>query len=260
MQYAADINALICNNSIKNGGKFIQWYEKQNEDMRIFTVKVRSEKAGMAPGVYTTLHIPPIEQINYRSRRYVGALAELLRGFLPQKGAVLAAGLGSPYITADSLGPKTVTGLLVTRHLIKYGAAKGLSLRSVAAVSAGAEAASGISTAEILQSAVKVVKPAAVICIDSLCTDDICRLGSTVQISTAGITAGESVRLDSSVLGCPVIGLGVPTVLKSAGDGLMLTTKNAELLVRRAAGLISQALNTALQKSLTAQEIQTLLL
>lgn len=269
MQYTTDIKALICNNSIKNGGKFIKYHEKQSGDISIFTVEVSKEQADVKPGVYTTVHLPPIEQLNYKSKKYIEVLSGVIKHFLPrfplpgktlQSQTVLCAGLGSAYITADSLGPKTLTGLLATRHLINCKAAEGLCLRPVAAVCPAPQATSGISADEMIKSISDTIKPAAVVCIDSLCTEDICRLGTTVQISTAGITAAESVSVDSGLLGCPVIGIGVPTVLKSRKDTLMLTHKNADLLVRRAAGLVSQALNAALQPGLCTEEINNLLL
>ena len=53
---------------------------------------------------------------------------------------------------------------------------------------------------------------------DSLATSSVKRLGASYQLTTAGIAPGSGVggdkpRIDKSVLGVPVVAIGVPTVL-----------------------------------------------
>ncbi|MDE6302553.1 MAG: GPR endopeptidase, partial [Clostridia bacterium] len=57
-----------------------------------------------------------------------------------------------------------------------------------------------------------------VILIDSLATSSISRVGTSFQISTAGISPGGGIgqdkqRIDRSVLGVPTIAIGVPLML-----------------------------------------------
>ncbi|MCX4303893.1 MAG: GPR endopeptidase [Clostridia bacterium] len=77
---------------------------------------------------------------------------------------------------------------------------------------------------------VENVKPKLLIVIDSLCSKNIDRISSSIQISDTGIVPGAGVgntraELSEKTLGIPVIALGVPTVVEAAtitSDGLDL--------------------------------------
>ena len=83
---------------------------------------------------------------------------------------------------------------------------------------------------EIVKGIVENVKPKLLVVIDSLCSKNIDRISSSIQISDTGIVPGAGVgntreELSEKTLGIPVIALGVPTVVEAAtitSDGLDL--------------------------------------
>ena len=217
----------------------------------------------------------------------VQVLSEEIKRLLPKYGTVLVAGLGNEKITPDALGPRAADYILASRHINGELAKKiGLEgLRSVAAVVPGVLGKTGIETAEILEGTVKKIKPSAVIAIDSLASRKLERLGATVQLADSGISPGSGIgnrrnAIDSSSLGVPVIAIGVPTVvdaatmtmdileshdslsdefkkhIASSSQGrMMVTPKEIDLVIERAAKFVAMGINLALQPQLKAEEI-----
>ena len=153
------------------------------------------------------------------SRVVVARLAHTLSGMLPELGAVLVIGLGNRRITADSLGPRVVDGVLVTRHMRESmpPSLKG-RLRSVSAVAPGVLGVTGIETAEIVGGIVDRVKPEAAVVVDALAARETSRICTTLQVSDTGIQPGSGVcnhrlGLSQETLGIPVIAVGVPMVV-----------------------------------------------
>ncbi len=66
-------------------------------------------------------------------------------------------------------------------------------------------------------SAKKIVKPTVIIAIDSLATNDIAKVGKSIQITNVGLIPGSGVGnsrkiLTSKSLGVPILAIGVPLV------------------------------------------------
>ena len=104
-------------------------------------------------------------------------------------------GLGNEYITPDSLGPKVISNIEITRHVIKYlpeYVEEGT--RPISAISPGVLGTTGIETLEILEGIVNNVKPKLLIVIDALASRSIERISSTIQLSDTGIVPGAGVR------------------------------------------------------------------
>lgn len=138
--------------------------------------------------------------------------------------SILIVGLGNEYVTPDSLGPKVVSSVDVTRHLLKY--AKEYvdpGTREISSLSPGVLGTTGIETFEIISSVVNKINPGLIIVIDSLASMSVLRVGKTIQLSNTGITPGAGVgnkreTLDKKSLGVPVIAIGVPTVVDLRND------------------------------------------
>ena len=152
----------------------------------------------------------------------VDRLAKPLAGMLPELGAVLVIGLGNRRITADSLGPRVVDGVLVTRHMRENTPAslKG-RLRAVSAVAPGVLGVTGMETAEVVRGIVEHTRPEAVIAVDALAARETARICTTMQIADTGIQPGSGVGnhrlgLNEESLGVPVIAVGVPMVVYAA--------------------------------------------
>ena len=136
---------------------------------------------------------------------------------------ILVAGLGNPAMTPDAIGPGTVNRMTVTRHLLAYdqGLFAALGCCELSAISPGVLGQTGMEAAELVKCAVDLVNPHLVVAIDALAAADCNRLSSTVQLSDSGISPGSGIgnrrtAINSATMGCPVIGVGVPTVVDSS--------------------------------------------
>lgn len=151
-------------------------------------------------------------------------LGEELKRIAPvnKDSTTLVVGLGNWNVTPDSLGPKTITHLMITRHVFEYlpdQVDEGVS--PVCAVSPGVLGITGIETGEIIEGIVSKVKPDRVIAVDALASRKMERISATIQVADTGISPGSGVgnkrkELSHATLGIPVIAIGVPTVVDAA--------------------------------------------
>ena len=176
-------------------------------------------------GTYITIEFEDIT--NYEDRVEVSnQLCIEIRNILndlniKDKDKCLIIGLGNANSTADSLGPKVVDKVLVTRHLFELNTLVKEGIRCVSAISPGVMASTGIETLDIIHSLVAKIKPDFIIVIDSLASLSIDRLNKTIQITDTGINPGSGVgnnrkEISKDNLGIPVIAVGVPTVVYSS--------------------------------------------
>lgn len=202
---------------------------RSDEKIKVTHVKVTNsdaaEKLGKPMGNYITVEIGDMNREDDEIfERGADAVAEELKKILkiPKNSPVLVVGLGNRYITPDSIGPKTVKKLLVTRHITSQFAGEySFSLRPVSAVAPGVSALTGIETSEIISGIVNLIKPSLIIAVDALASRSLKRLGTTVQIADTGITPGSGVgnhrhALTKDSMGIPVIAVGVPMVTDAA--------------------------------------------
>lgn len=140
----------------------------------------------------------------------------------PGARCVLIACLGNPRITPDSLGPCTARALEVTRHvqLLDPGVFSRFGKGALCAVVPGVLGDTGIEAAELVRGAARVVGAELVIAVDALAASSPDHLGAVVQICDHGLRPGAGagnrrMPIDAHSMGCPVISLGVPTVIDS---------------------------------------------
>lgn len=252
---------------------------------RITEIEIDSDEHGAAighgMGHYLTLESPHLHHDTPQLRAQAAELADELRHFLPE-GAVLIAGLGNAEITPDALGPQTAARVLATRHLRQElrenepDTAFLRALRPVSVLANGVLGQTGIETAELIDALKKTVQPECIIAVDALACSDLSRLGTTVQISDAGISPGSGVQnrraeLSCKTLGIPVIALGVPTVvdlhtiIRQAGaeapaelPNMMVTPRNIDKLMHHAAKLLALGINLALHPQLSFEDAEAL--
>lgn len=200
-----------------------------DEDIKITRVRVTTpagEKAiGKPMGNYITLEIPGLR--NNDQELYENtckALAKELSSILDlgEKTMTLVVGLGNWNVTPDALGPKVVSSMMVTRHLLEYLPDQvDEGVRPVCAVAPGVLGITGIETGEIVKGIIDRIKPNYVIAIDALASRRMDRVNTTIQIADTGISPGSGVgnkrmELSKATLGIPVIAIGVPTVVDAA--------------------------------------------
>lgn len=174
---------------------------------------------------YTTVHLPPRGALvgERDAERAVAALLD--RAALrqaPGASCVLVACLGNARITPDSLGPCTARELLVTRHVqvLDPVAFSHFGKGALCAVTPGVLGDTGVEAAELVRGAVREVGAELVIAVDALAASSPAHLGEVVQICERGLRPGSGVGnrrvpIDAHSVGCPVISVGVPTVIDS---------------------------------------------
>ena len=258
--------------------------------MEITWVRIDSPEAakrlGKAQGVYWTLTHPRLPALSPEDRMTVAKeVGQMLRLLLPPKGDVLVLGLGNRRMTADALGDRVVSGILVTRHL-KEG-----RLRGVCAMAPGVLGVTGVETAELACAMTERLHPAAVVVIDALAAMETSHICTTIQLTDTGISPGSGVGnhragITSDRLQVPVIAVGVPMVVyastivrdalcrilsyenpeesasamarelaSGASEDLVVTPRNIDELVQGLADMLALAINTALQPECTMEEL-----
>ena len=218
--------------------------EEINENIKVERVKITNESGEKAIGKpienYITIDVKELkiaqdEDIEKAAETLANELKKIVDMHVDKQGEVLVVGLGNIYVTPDSLGPKVINEIEVTRHIIKYlpqYVEEGT--REVSAVSPGVLGTTGIETVEILKGIVDNVKPKLVIVIDALASRSIERISSTVQISDTGIVPGAGVgntrnEISKKTLGIPVIAIGIPTVVETA----VLVNDSLDLFIKK---------------------------
>ena len=254
--------------------------------------KRAEEETGKPAGEYYSLKcgfekLKDAETRNYLSKSVAKALKDLilLKKF-DKKISALVVGLGNSYMTADSLGGRTISGILTTRQL------KSNVLNDVSAISGGVSGITGIGSYEIALGLVKQINPDILICVDSLCALSADRVGSIYQFTDTGILPGgkngtDGIKIDAETVGIPVIGIGVPTVVSAyklvetvlkeegitddeavdkkfgkiaggfCGD-LFVTPKEINDIIDKTSYVLALGINYALQNSLSFEEVAEL--
>ena len=266
------------------------YFNQRYGDVTLARLKIKTPEAagkmGKPEGTYLTFDVPPFSDDFRDPAARIELIGKELASLLPQRGLILVAGLGNTEITPDNLGPKTAKGVLATRHITgELARSTGLDdLRPVAVLAPGVLGQTGIETGELLYSVTQKLRPAALIVVDALASRRLDRLGCTVQVSDTGISPGSGVgnarpKIDRQTMGVPVVSMGVPTVVDAMtlaadllgreeagmeeeisprGEPMVVTPREIDLLIDRAAKLVSMAINHALQPSFTLEDLGTL--
>lgn len=218
----------------------------QDDEYHIEGVEVKSKKHETYPIVTTYVHIqnelgeknmgkPIGHYITIESQEMkdndpqahqeiINILSTEIKNLLPKKSDlhVLVVGLGNRFATPDRLGPEVSGKVLVTRHLKEHAPEViDESVNTLSSLTPGVMGLTGIETSEIIRGVVENTKPDCIIAIDALAARNPERINSTIQVSNTGIAPGAGIgnkrrELNEETMGCPVIAIGVPTVIDTA--------------------------------------------
>lgn len=203
----------------------------EEKDIRTTVVKITTENGakamGRPQGNYITIEAPNLSvpdedyhrEISQEIASHLGQLIDL-----KTEKSILVVGLGNQAITADSLGPRVVDNLHMTRHIIREYGLMGMGEEKkhrTSGIVPGVMAQTGMETSEIVEGVVSMTKPDVVIAVDALAARSTRRLNRTIQITDTGINPGSGVGnhrvgLTEENLQVKVIGIGVPTVVDAA--------------------------------------------
>ena len=203
--------------------------DDSDNDIVVTSVKILNDEAaeimGKAKGEYITIDAPKLKLNDERFNEKVGdKLIEEIKqiAHLKPTDTVLIVGLGNEKITADALGPKVISKIDITRHLLEYVPQyMEPNTRSVCGIAPGVLGTTGIETGEIIKGIVEKIKPNVIIAIDALASRKIERIATTIQIANTGIVPGSGLgnnrnAITEETMGVPVIAIGVPTVVEAA--------------------------------------------
>ncbi len=271
--------ALECREMFAEEISGVESTSQDDDGITVTHVNIKTDEGanriGKPVGSYVTIEIDNMfyddDDMKERGEK---AVSDELKKLLEKQNtdSVLVVGLGNQYITPDSIGPKTVGKVTVTRH-ITSAAQLGFNfnIRPVSAVAPGVLGITGIETGEIVKGVVEHVKPTLVIAVDALAARKISRLGTTIQLSDTGISPGSGVgnnrkELTEKTLGVPVVAIGVPMVVDATtlamdivrdraqiknellddSRGMILTPNDVDAISNIASDIISGGINTAL--------------
>ena len=280
------IPPLLCNG--------IETSEKTVDDFKITTVKILNKEGEdllkKPCGQYVTIELTALYRRDEDTfKGSVNAVAGELRQLLAPLGEeeAMVAGLGNREITPDALGPRVVSSLVITRHMDKELRQALANIRPVSALSPGVLGITGLETSEILRGVVDRAQPSFLIAVDALASRSLSRLCTTIQLADTGITPGSGVGnarsgINKDTLGIPVIAIGVPTVvdaktiaadimeeteqginrdkLQSYKGGLMVTPKDIDSQIRMISRIIAYAINIALHKDWSIEDVDNYLM
>ena len=183
-------------------------------------------------------------------------------------------GLGNRSLTADAVGPLAMSHILVTRHMLCSMPEEFRGFSSVAALTTGVLAETGLETSELVAAVAERIKPRCVIVLDALAARSRERLCAVLQLTDTGLTPGSGVgnhrkAITAETLGVPVLALGLPTVIRAeqlvgeetpaAGEPLFVTPRDIDQRVRELSRMMAYGVDLALQPHLTVEDVTGLL-
>ncbi len=259
-----------------DGVKFHEYRDNGISATKIEITNAAGESiTGKARGKYITIKTQK-DFTPQHFKTYSEFVSKRIRELLPAEcNSVLIAGLGNRFITADSIGPKAISHIIVTRHIKSMCPSlyTDLSLGEVAALTPGVLSQTGIESSDIIKSVINDIKPSCLIAIDALASRTFSHLACMLQLSDCGIAPGSGVNnsraaLNSQTMGIPVVSIGVPTVIdassiasdlaKDAHENdfeCFITLKESDIITDNMAKLIGYSVNLALHGTLSYEEM-----
>lgn len=217
---------------------------------------------------YTNIGFKSLELKEVRED-LIKILAKVLKKYymkynLKINATVLIVGLGNENVVSDSLGPKTLKGVIATAHFFDDGLLKkGIKIYKFRPE---VKNETGMSVFLSINSLVKTLKPDLILAIDSLVSSKINYINKLIQVTDRGIIPGSGVNnhqteLSFKTLGVPVIVIGVPMATSAAaiirdalnlhkdklefkkGYDFVVSYKDVDVFVQKISRLISESIN-----------------
>ncbi len=231
-------------------------------------------------GNYITLEIENIgclehSNITQAIKKEIFKLLQIHK--ISKKKKILVVGLGNDNYLSDALGPKVISQIMVTSHILN----KLKNVYSVSSFVPGVMSKTGLESANMVKALKEQENFDLIIVIDSLATTSPSRLYKVIQITDTGINPGSGVLnhrlpINQESIGCPVIVIGVATVVESSfiiydyikdydetislndiryilneeDKNYIMTSKDIDSLINVLANLIAQGINKALLPTL----------
>ena len=219
-----DIHTDLVLDTIENSSLSIKSDTYNIDDIKVTKVNVDEETSKILnkkKGNYITIEFTDVTDITNRekvTKVFEDELKTILSDY--DKSSILIVGLGNAKSTPDSLGPKALENIIVTRHLFLLENPE-KNILKVSKIAPGVMADTGIETQDIISSIARKIKPSLIIVIDALAASTISRINKSIQITDTGIHPGSGIgnmrkEISNDTLGIPVIAIGIPTVVGSS--------------------------------------------
>lgn len=164
-----------------------------------------SRKLGRKAGQYITLEWHNSPPSNVKSL-LSSSLSSMSKRMGLNDPKVLCIGLGNPNFLIDRLGSLCLDQLTIGQE------------SNISKLYPNTEGVTGISSFDVITAVSQKTKPNLILAIDTLATYQLSRIGSCIQLTTAGISPGGGVgnsqpNISKSSLHIPVIAIGVPLLI-----------------------------------------------
>lgn len=218
----------------------IKSYKKEFDNVSVEEIivdKKSSEIYKRKDGIYKTLTFKDItDKDNFKKveKVLIDEIRDLMEKLkISNDASCLIIGLGNNKSTPDSLGPKCIENVLVTRYLFDLGEVEE-GYRNTSSFTPGVTGTTGIETKKLIEGVVNVSKPDFLIIIDALASSSIERVNKTIQITDVGIAPGSGVgnnreELNSKTFNIPTIAIGVPTIV----DAVTIVSDTFKYMMRQ---------------------------
>ena len=224
---AMEVRESFPRDNVEIKGVILEKKRDEKSGAKVTVVEIKDEKGsramGKPQGTYITIESEKFLREGEDSEDLLlciaGELERMVKGLRKKK--VLIAGLGNRHITSDSLGPRMVEEIFVTRHFEKefgHSFMQHHNYGNVSAIAPGVMGQTGMEAGEVLKGVVEKPHPEIIIVVDALAARSLSRVCTTVQLTDTGISPGSGIgnlrkALSKETLGIPVIAIGVPTVV-----------------------------------------------
>ena len=181
----------------------------------------KSKQYGFQKGDYFILNAPYLSLLMSEHRPHLKKwLYEKIKRIfehvnIKKSSKLLFVGIGNPAIVADSFGVRVVQKIKIEPYKKKNRLFK---------IIPNTFSNTGINALDIIKHVVNFLNISAVVLIDSLATQNILRLGCSIQVNDSGLTPGSATNnfgksINKATLGVPCVAIGVPMMISARALG-----------------------------------------
>lgn len=214
--------------------------------------KEKSERLGFDCGHYFILNFPKIVDFSQPQRDFLVAEMTYRLKFLlkenkiRRKDKILCVGIGNPAVIADSFGVKVIDKIEIFPFRKNNRVLK---------ICPNTFSNTGINAYDMIRLIVEAFDVKAVLLFDSLATENLARLGASIQFNDAGLTPGSALNnfgkpINRSSLNVPCLAVGVPMMISSkvfsSSKEIILTEKDAREKINFLSDVVSSCVQNVL--------------
>ncbi len=213
----------------------------------------KAEKLGFDKGHYFIINAPLLSSL--MEEHYDILFSEIKYRFdfllkenkIKKKDKMLFVGVGNPEIMADCFGVWVVNKIFIEPYK---------KSNRVFKIIPNTFSNTGINAYDIIRLIVEAFDISAVFLFDSLATDNISRLGCSIQFNDAGLTPGSAMnnfglKINKDTINVPCFSVGVPMMISSKDlktkEEIILTKKDAKEKAEFLSNLISDVVDSLLK-------------